>query len=45
MLLGSDGRPMLGPLGLRRLAGAPRIVQPSTTPMGADVLLEGPVAY
>jgi diaminohydroxyphosphoribosylaminopyrimidine deaminase / 5-amino-6-(5-phosphoribosylamino)uracil reductase len=45
LLLGGDGRPMLGPLGIRRLAGAPRIVQPSTTRLGADVLLDGPVAY
>jgi len=44
-LLGGDGRAMLGALGLRRLAGAPRIVDETVTRLGPDLLREGPVAY
>jgi diaminohydroxyphosphoribosylaminopyrimidine deaminase/5-amino-6-(5-phosphoribosylamino)uracil reductase len=45
LLLGGDGRPMLGPLGVGRLARAPRLARPRVTRLGADLLLEGPVAY
>lgn len=45
ILLGGDGRPMLGALGLRRLAGAPRLVGGRVVPLGPDLLHEGPVAY
>jgi diaminohydroxyphosphoribosylaminopyrimidine deaminase/5-amino-6-(5-phosphoribosylamino)uracil reductase len=44
-LLGGDGRPMLGALGLRRLADAPRLVDATITQLGHDLLREGPVAY
>jgi diaminohydroxyphosphoribosylaminopyrimidine deaminase/5-amino-6-(5-phosphoribosylamino)uracil reductase len=44
-LLGGDGRAMLGALGLRRLADAPRIVDETVTRLGPDLLREGPVAY
>ncbi len=44
-LLGGDGRPMLGALGLRRLADAPRMVDATVTHLGPDLLREGPVAY
>lgn len=45
ILLGGDGRPMLGGLGLRRLAGAPRLVGSRVVSLGPDLLREGPVAY
>lgn len=45
LLLGGDGRPMVGELGLSRLASAPRIVDGRITSLGADLLCEGPVAY
>jgi diaminohydroxyphosphoribosylaminopyrimidine deaminase/5-amino-6-(5-phosphoribosylamino)uracil reductase len=44
-LLGGDGRPMLGALGLRRLADAPRMTDVTVTKLGRDLLREGPVAY
>lgn len=45
ILLGGDGRPMLGGLGLDRLADAPRVVRGRVRSLGPDVLHEGPVAY
>lgn len=45
VLLGGDGRPMLGALRLRRLGDAPRLVRPTLVSLGPDVLREGPVAY
>lgn len=39
MLIGGDGRPMLGPLGVRRLRQAPRLLPPQVRWFGADVLL------
>jgi len=45
VLLGGDGRPMLGALDLRRLAGAPRLARSAVVRLGPDVLHEGPVAY
>lgn len=37
-LIGSEGRAALGPLGLDRLADAPRLMRVETRPVGADVL-------
>jgi len=45
MVIGGDGRPMLGSLGLGRLANAPRIVDERTSRLGPDLLREGTVAY
>ncbi len=45
LLLGGDGRPMLGPLGVGRLARAPRMADATWTRLGPDLLVEGPVAY
>ena len=45
ILLGGDGRPMLGGLRLGRLAAAPRLVDERVTRLGPDLLREGPVAY
>jgi diaminohydroxyphosphoribosylaminopyrimidine deaminase/5-amino-6-(5-phosphoribosylamino)uracil reductase len=44
-VVGGDGRAMLGAMGLRRLARAPRLVDERITRLGADLLREGPVAY
>jgi diaminohydroxyphosphoribosylaminopyrimidine deaminase/5-amino-6-(5-phosphoribosylamino)uracil reductase len=38
-LIGGDGRPMLGPLGIRRLAGAPRLQRLQVKRFAADVLV------
>ncbi|MCC6850512.1 MAG: bifunctional diaminohydroxyphosphoribosylaminopyrimidine deaminase/5-amino-6-(5-phosphoribosylamino)uracil reductase RibD [Deltaproteobacteria bacterium] len=45
VLLGSDARPMLGALGLRRLGDGPRLDRPVVVPLGSDVLRDGRVAY
>lgn len=45
LLLGGDGRPMLGPLGFGRLARAPHVAAPIFSRLGPDLLIEGPVAY
>jgi hypothetical protein len=44
-VIGGDGRAMLGALGVRRLADAPRLLDERVTRLGADLLREGPVAY
>lgn len=45
LLLGGDGRSMLGPLGFGRLARAPHVADPIFSRLGPDLLIEGPVAY
>ena len=40
-LIGGDGRPMLGPLGVGELAQAPVLLETSTRAVGPDVLVEG----
>jgi diaminohydroxyphosphoribosylaminopyrimidine deaminase/5-amino-6-(5-phosphoribosylamino)uracil reductase len=45
IVIGGDGRPMLGRLGRTRLAAAPRIVDERVTRLGSDLLREGTVAY
>lgn len=45
LLLGADGRPMLGALGVRRLARAPRLIRVRVTPLGSDLLWDGAVQY
>jgi len=45
LLLGGDGRPMLGSLGVGRLARAPHVANPIFSRLGPDLLIEGPVAY
>jgi diaminohydroxyphosphoribosylaminopyrimidine deaminase/5-amino-6-(5-phosphoribosylamino)uracil reductase len=45
VLLGGDGRPMLGSLGVGRLARAPSVANPTFSRLGQDLLIEGPVAY
>ena len=40
-LIGGDGRPLLGPLGVTELAGAPQLLDTSTREVGPDVLVEG----
>jgi diaminohydroxyphosphoribosylaminopyrimidine deaminase / 5-amino-6-(5-phosphoribosylamino)uracil reductase len=45
LVIGGDGRAMLGALGVRRLAGAPRLVDARVTRLGADLLCEGAVQY
>ncbi len=45
MLIGGDGRPMLGALGASRLASVPRLVDERITRLGADLVREGTVAY
>ncbi len=37
--IGADGRPMLGPLGVRRLAAAPRLQRPRVRRFAMDVLV------
>lgn len=45
LVLGGDGRAMLGALGVRRLARAPRLRHPRVTPLGRDLLWDGAVQY
>jgi diaminohydroxyphosphoribosylaminopyrimidine deaminase/5-amino-6-(5-phosphoribosylamino)uracil reductase len=45
LLVGGDGRAMLGPLGVRRLARAPRLTDVRVTRLGTDVLWDGAVQY
>jgi diaminohydroxyphosphoribosylaminopyrimidine deaminase/5-amino-6-(5-phosphoribosylamino)uracil reductase len=45
LLIGGDGRPMLGSLEVGRLGAAPRMVDLRTTRLGPDLLREGTVAY
>ncbi len=45
LLVGGDGRPMLGSLGVTRLARAPHMAAPIVSRLGPDLLIEGPVAY
>lgn len=45
LLLGGDGRPMLGSLEVGRLARAPHVADPIFSRLGPDLLIEGPVAY
>jgi diaminohydroxyphosphoribosylaminopyrimidine deaminase/5-amino-6-(5-phosphoribosylamino)uracil reductase len=40
-LIGGDGRPLLGPLGVTALADAPQLLEPSSRQIGPDVLVEG----
>jgi diaminohydroxyphosphoribosylaminopyrimidine deaminase/5-amino-6-(5-phosphoribosylamino)uracil reductase len=40
-LIGGDGRPLLGPLGVGELGRAPRLLETSTREIGPDVLIEG----
>ena len=40
-LIGGDGRPLLGPLGVTALAAAPELLEASVRPVGPDVLVEG----
>ncbi len=40
-LIGGDGRPLLGPLGVGELALAPRLLETSVREIGPDVLIEG----
>jgi diaminohydroxyphosphoribosylaminopyrimidine deaminase / 5-amino-6-(5-phosphoribosylamino)uracil reductase len=44
-LLGGDGRPMLGALGVRRLARAPRLVDRSVRRIGNDLVRRSAVHY
>jgi diaminohydroxyphosphoribosylaminopyrimidine deaminase/5-amino-6-(5-phosphoribosylamino)uracil reductase len=41
LLLGGDGRPLLGPLGVHALASAPALLETSVREIGPDVLIEG----
>jgi diaminohydroxyphosphoribosylaminopyrimidine deaminase/5-amino-6-(5-phosphoribosylamino)uracil reductase len=45
LLLGGDGRAMLGALGVHRLAGAPRLMRVTVTRLGRDLLWDGAVQY
>lgn len=45
LLIGGDGRPMLGGLGVRRLARAPRLRDVRITRLGDDVLWDAAVQY
>src|SRR5437868_2391270 len=45
VLLGGDGRPMLAPLGVARLAAAPRLACVTVTRLGPDLLWDGAVQY
>jgi diaminohydroxyphosphoribosylaminopyrimidine deaminase/5-amino-6-(5-phosphoribosylamino)uracil reductase len=40
-LIGGDGRPLLGPLGVTALADAPQLLDTSTREVGPDLLVEG----
>ena len=40
-LIGGDGRPLLGALGVGRLADAPALFETSVREVGPDVLVEG----
>jgi diaminohydroxyphosphoribosylaminopyrimidine deaminase / 5-amino-6-(5-phosphoribosylamino)uracil reductase len=40
-LIGGDGRPLLGPLGVSELELAPRLLETSVREVGPDVLIEG----
>jgi diaminohydroxyphosphoribosylaminopyrimidine deaminase/5-amino-6-(5-phosphoribosylamino)uracil reductase len=40
-LVGGDGRPLLGPLGVTALADAPQLLEASARQIGPDVLVEG----
>jgi diaminohydroxyphosphoribosylaminopyrimidine deaminase / 5-amino-6-(5-phosphoribosylamino)uracil reductase len=40
-LIGGDGRPLLGPLGVRELSAAPELLDTSVREVGPDVLIEG----
>jgi diaminohydroxyphosphoribosylaminopyrimidine deaminase/5-amino-6-(5-phosphoribosylamino)uracil reductase len=40
-LLGGDGRPLLGPLGVTALDAAPQLLETSVREVGPDVLVEG----
>jgi len=40
-LIGGDGRPLLGPLGVTSLAAAPHLLETSVREVGPDVLVEG----
>jgi diaminohydroxyphosphoribosylaminopyrimidine deaminase/5-amino-6-(5-phosphoribosylamino)uracil reductase len=40
-LIGGDGRPLLGPLGVAALAAAPELFEMSTRRVGPDLLVEG----
>jgi diaminohydroxyphosphoribosylaminopyrimidine deaminase / 5-amino-6-(5-phosphoribosylamino)uracil reductase len=40
-LIGGDGRPLLGPLGVTVLAGAPELLETSVREVGPDILFEG----
>jgi diaminohydroxyphosphoribosylaminopyrimidine deaminase/5-amino-6-(5-phosphoribosylamino)uracil reductase len=40
-LIGGDGRPVLGPLGVDALAGAPELIETNVREVGPDVLVEG----
>jgi diaminohydroxyphosphoribosylaminopyrimidine deaminase/5-amino-6-(5-phosphoribosylamino)uracil reductase len=44
-LLGGDARPMLGALGIARLARTPRLVESRVVRLGSDLLWEGAVQY
>jgi diaminohydroxyphosphoribosylaminopyrimidine deaminase/5-amino-6-(5-phosphoribosylamino)uracil reductase len=44
-LLGGDARPMLGALGIARLARTPRLVDARVIRLGSDLLWEGAVQY
>ena len=45
LVIGGDGRPMLAPLGVRRLAAAPRLRDQQILALGPDVVREGTVQY
>jgi diaminohydroxyphosphoribosylaminopyrimidine deaminase/5-amino-6-(5-phosphoribosylamino)uracil reductase len=40
-LIGGDGRPLLGPLGVSALADAPQLIETSVRAVGPDTLVEG----